>query len=610
MNENAHAFEEYDGFNASNTQGRRLPQWIFCRLLGLIYFCAIASFWSQSMGLIGESGIVPADVTERQFESRLESGQYESWMDWPTLFYFMEGTDNSIHILCFAGILFAIGLCVGVWCRFMLIGLWTIYLSLVTLASPFLPFQWDLLLLEMSVVAFFYAPGTILPGLRRGREPNIISIWLLRIILFKLMLSSGIVKLISPDPNQWQDLSALNFHFWTQPIPHQLSFHAHHLGEHVREMGVFFNHVVELVLPWLILCPVHRVLLLPWLGLSMGYIWIQTGELGPESSLLCGGAAFFCWIIPRLLKWQDDGRWARTTAGMGIALFMLTIAGTGNYGFFNLLTIALTVSCFDDRLIMAFIPKRLTYNMEPLAPGRPPSKPWYVLCALVACILVPWNLNRLTLSVGGQSVVAANTALRALEARGVDTPEHSLSAHDRFWLWTQENEHALNESLGSFHIVRNYGLFATMTTSRYELRIEGSHDGRVWKPLKFRYKPDREDDLHFAGVHMPRLDWQMWFVSLWSGCQGRAFFQRNWWFFYFLDGVLAGAPDITELLESNPFERKPPRYVRVLRDRARFSTAEEYAQTGQPWVFERVQRPFCPALDRDSLKRSGIRRTP
>ena len=66
------------------------------------------------------------------------------------------------------------------------------------------------------------------------------------------MLSSGVVKLNSGDPS-WNDLTALNYHFWTQPIPHQLAWHIHHLGGWFRQGGVLLNHFVELFVPWLIL---------------------------------------------------------------------------------------------------------------------------------------------------------------------------------------------------------------------------------------------------------------------------------------------------------------------------------------------------------------------
>src|SRR5439155_16339510 len=38
-------------------------------------------------------------------------------------------------------------------------------------------------------------------------------------------------------------------------------------------------------------------------------------------------------------------------------------------------------------------------------------------------------------------------------------------------------------------VVNRYGMFAVMTTTRPEIIIEGSDDGRTWLPYEFRYKP-------------------------------------------------------------------------------------------------------------------------
>ena len=66
----------------------------------------------------------------------------------------------------------------------------------------------------------------------------------------------------------------------------------------------------------------------------------------------------------------------------------------------------------------------------------------------------------------------------------------------------------------------HYGLFAVMTTTRPEIIVEGSDDGVSWKPYRFRWKPCELDRRpRFAMLHMPRLDWQMWFAALAGDCR-------------------------------------------------------------------------------------------
>ena len=66
--------------------------------------------------------------------------------------------------------------------------------------------------------AFFLAPGSWRPGLAHEREPSRAALFLVRWLLFRLMLGSGLVKLASGDAG-WTDGTALTFHYFTQPIP-------------------------------------------------------------------------------------------------------------------------------------------------------------------------------------------------------------------------------------------------------------------------------------------------------------------------------------------------------------------------------------------------------
>ena len=117
---------------------------------------------------------------------------------------------------------------------------------------------------------------------------------------------------------------------------------------------------------------------------------------------------------------------------------------------------------------------------------------------------------------------------------------------------------AISGSLATLCIVNTYGLFAVMTTKREEIVIEGSDDGVEWREYTFKYKPsDVKQRPRWNFPHQPRLDWQMWFAALESPT-------RLPWFAHFLQRILENSPQVTELLESNPFPDKPPVYVRAL----------------------------------------------
>ena len=77
--------------------------------------------------------------------------------------------------------------------------------------------------------------------------------------------------------------------------------------------------------------------------------------------------------------------------------------------------------------------------------------------------------------------------------------------------WTNE----VRKFIQPIRSINSYGLFRVMTKTRPEITIEGSTNGEDWKLYKFKWKPDHANDpLQFAGPHMPRIDWQMWFEGL------------------------------------------------------------------------------------------------
>ena len=148
---------------------------------------------------------------------------------------------------------------------------------------------------------------------------------------------------------------------------------------------------------------------------------------------------------------------------------------------------------------------------------------------------------------------------------------------------------ALAEWAGPFRTVNGYGLFSVMTTSRPEIVVEGSDDGRSWLAYEFAWKPgDPERSPSFMAPHMPRLDWQMWFAALGN-------YRSTPWFERFLGRLLEGTPQTLALLERNPYPARPPRYVRALLYEYRFTRAgSPEARTG--WWRRELKGPYSPVL--------------
>ncbi len=471
-----------------------LSRWIFLRLLGLVYLAAFVSLWVQIDGLIGSRGILPVGDFLTAVERQTGPNRFH---EAPTLCWLDPG-DRLLHGLCAAGTLAATLLILGVAPVPSLLGLWVCYLSLSVAGQIFLAYQWDVLLLEAGFLAIFFAPLQFWPRLARETAPSRTVRWLLYWLLFRLVFLSGVVKLGSGD-EAWRNLTAMNFHYETQPLPTWTSWYMHQLPESFHGTSVLGTFVLELLVPLLIFGP----------------------------------------------------RFCRQVACAGIVGLQVLIAATGNYGFFNLLTIALAVLLLDD----AVFPQRWRARLTATRPRRHGSR-WLVV-PLAAGVLVITSMEFL----------------------------HRCGISPR-WPALLQRAHA---AVMPFRSLNSYGLFAVMTTQRPEIVIEGSDDGQTWLPYAFKWKPgDLKRRPMFTGLHMPRLDWQMWFAALGS-------YEANPWFMAFLRQLLHNRPEVVALLAHNPFPEAPPRLLRAVVYRYRFTDAATGAETGAWWRRELLGL-YCPVV--------------
>ena len=261
---------------------------IFIRLLGVIYLIAFSSLWVQIIGLLGENGILPIKLFLAHAEEVLGS---KSFLKLPTVFW-LNSSDQALHAICGLGVFFSLLIIFNILPAVSLLILWFLYLSIVNVGQDFLSFQWDILLLEIGFLSIFLAPW------KRSLRPSRWLIFLFHLLLFKLMVQSGAVKLLSKD-STWSNLTALTYHYWTQPIPNPLSWSMHHLPLWVHKMSCFFMFVIELVMPF-------------------GIFLIRPARL----------ASF----------------WSLVTLQVLILL-------TGNYCFFNLCAVLLCLLLLDDRYL-------------------------------------------------------------------------------------------------------------------------------------------------------------------------------------------------------------------------------------------------------------------
>ncbi len=490
-----------------------LVRWIFLRGLGLIYLCAFLSLWPQITGLVGGNGIVPAEQFmngAKQYFDQQHIGSVERFHALPTLCWF-SASDDFLRGLCATGAVLSALLIFAIAPAPCLALLWLIYLSLCSVCSPFLDFQWDILLLETGFLAIFFAPLRLWPKLSREQPPSRIILWLLRWLCFRLMFESGVVKLLSGDPT-WKNLTALTFHYETQPLPTWIGWHAHQLPLWFQKISCVGMFAVELVVPFLIFAP-RRI------------------------------RAFACWTM---------------------VAFQIGIGLTGNYCFFNLLTILLCLTLLDDFALERFFPRRFRQ-------GSVAAETRSGRLRLRRFVIVP--LAAVVISVTGAQLLGMF----------------------RLAGWVPTPVVATAEWLSPFRTLNSYGLFAVMTTSRPEIIVEGSNDGVNWLAYEFKYKAgDLSRRPRFVEPHQPRLDWQMWFAALGD-------YRGNHWFVKSCARLLDGSPEVLAMLEKNPFPDAPPKFLRAQVFNYHFTTAAEREKTGNWWKREFV-RDYLPVISRENFR--------
>lgn len=454
--------------------------WLFLRGLGLIYFCAFASFTIQASGLIGSHGILPiSDFTTLA----LQVLGTKSYWQWPMLFW-INDSDFMLYFVCWSGMICSFCVTINFYPRINLILLYILYLSLIHAGQVFMMFQWDSYIVETGIIAFFLFDSPLL------------AVWLLRWLLFRFILCGGLVKLFSGDIT-WANLSALDYYFLTQPLPTSLAWYAYQLPSFILHTATALTLFIELIMPFFI-------------------------------------------FLPRRLRFM---------AAFAILTLQTAILFTGNYNFFNLLTLLLCLMLFDDAALHSIIPQRFyQFMMDKIIQIKQ-----YKFISYTAIIFAVF-----TIFLG----------LIQFQLRFTQTTSSPLAE--------------LYQNVEPLRLVNPYGPFAVITTERIEIIIEGSDDEINWHAYEFKFKPgDIYQKPLWIIPHQPRLDWQMWFAAL-----GTA--NDNPWFLQFLQRLLENSPPVLKLLKTNPFPDHAPKYIRAQSYQYYFTTLQEKKETGAWWKRDRL----------------------
>ena len=523
---------------------RLIPRWIFLRTLALWYFSAFYSLLFQIRGLMGPEGILPADRYLAAVARALGGKRF--WFA-PSLFW-ASSSSRTLMAVMIVGLIASIIAFLNLWPRFSFLVCCACFLSFVTATSVWSNYQSDGMLLEAGFLSLFFAPRGLMPGWGAHSPPSRASLFLLQWEWFRIYFESGMVKLLSGDP-QWRNMTAMDEYYQNGPLPTWIGWYVEHLPHWFHAASAIGTLIMELAVIFMLFFP-RRV------------------------RIVC-----FCIVTP----WE-----------IGVIL-------TANYTFLNYLVLSLGFLLLDDRFLRRFVPARFRPPVFlPAQPYEPAEEPSLSILSAAETPPEPADSGcpRSGVPTNGSSFAGWRSLLLG---HGIAAPRHRIAEHlpalrlavsvvMLTWIAYNTTVELIGLPLGGpplpaapillldpFRIANQYGLFAVMTRGRYEIEFQGSNDGTDWVAYPFRYKPQAPNDApRIYAPYQPRFEWNLWFASLGD-------WRQNDFVPITEERLLANSRDVLGLFRTNPFPEAPPKYIRAVLWQYWFTSPDEKRRTGNWW---------------------------
>jgi hypothetical protein len=219
----------------------QLARFAIERGLGLLYLVAFVVAARQFPALCGDRGLEPAPrilhaTTFWQTPSVFHLGYSDRWLR------LAAWTGAILAGLVVLGLPQRAPLPVTMLAWFVL---WALYLSIIVIGGTFYSFGWESLLCEAGFLAIFLGNAATAP-----LWPVIIAF---RWLAFRVEFGAGLIKLRG-DPC-WRNLTCMEWHHETQPMPNPLSWFFHRLPRPIHRLEVVGNFVTQLILPFGLFLP-------------------------------------------------------------------------------------------------------------------------------------------------------------------------------------------------------------------------------------------------------------------------------------------------------------------------------------------------------------------
>ncbi|XP_045463672.1 lipase maturation factor 2-like [Harmonia axyridis] len=565
---------------------------LFLRCLCIVYLFAFVSFYIQAPGLYGDNGVLPArSLLENSIHKTLSAKiHYQPTLIWLAPYLGLD-VNYALDVLSLLGSFLAFtGFVSQKLCTLPLFaGLWSLYFSLYQVGQVFVASNYDDLLLEIGFIALLVAP--ILPGKRRGyksSQNDAIRFWLLRWVLFRYLVTSGIIKFISGCP-KWWSLTALNYHFQSMPLPSSLSWYAHHLPNWFLKLTSVYTNVVEIILPFLFFIPMRNVRLTGFIfQIFLQICIVLTGNFSFANLLI---------VVLTLSLLDDKGIQSKKVSeepSYVANIVNILIHGALFYAVVTIFSLKIEGSVVESKIAFTKdnfevaarlgISFALYYGLSTLA---------LTILSTLANILFSNNswLNKIWSFI--KTIMFSLLVLMIFFASTVPL----TSLHSSTNTTVHPTVRATYNRLHKIRLINDYLLFKQMSgvDGRSEIILEGSDslDG-PWVEYNFLYKPGNiNHSLPFVAPYTPRLDWQMYWAA-------QSTYDKQPWLLSLTHRLLLGTPEVLSLLDRNrsPFLKKPPKFIRGVLYKYKYTSWNQGSQ--QSWWSRVRQNEYFPVFSKDS----------
>jgi lipase maturation factor 1 len=330
------------------------------QLLGVVYAFHCFACFNQLPLLVGHNGLLPLHRVVAADET------FDRALNLFTLMprHYFESSDAPLQFICLLGAI------LGAWMAAtgganvpMMLTLFVVQSTIKNVGQLFTGYGWEIQLLETTFLCAFLVPLWCVDVFRETSTPSKVAVWLLRLLLFRIMIGAGMIKLRGDAC--WRDLTCMQFHYETQPIPNPVSLYLHAMAPLWHGIETLVNHAVELGLCICVLMPIDAVA-------RFGAIV----QLGFQLMLaVSGNLSFLNWLtmVPALAA-LDDGAlvWLSSSATAHRWRQLVDVAGKQRhrhrrrrFAFGRIARIAVSLALLACVLYMSVAP--LT---NVVAPGR------------------------------------------------------------------------------------------------------------------------------------------------------------------------------------------------------------------------------------------------